>query len=505
MHETNRIFRYEFRKLGIRHNHLGIFGNPKTWLRDELKYQPGILARPTTWTFPGKLEYLPPLFHSMDQGFYYLTAFLLDDGAGFDDPTTAKSNVLNRVLSIGSLRRETKQFLFDKGGLYTSLLDGTEKAISPSLLPCWLFTKDQGKGVFELLYRSLNERQSGMSLVFEYWFRDPMAEARKARRSSRIFQHIFFSVVGVFHTLCRTLPCLILVPNTPQQGQVLQRSCPTDTLGNSVAILHRVWEDLLDSYPNIPAQSSWHWHGALPARSMSLIELALTAGYPITSRRLFFDGRFRSWPSLYHPDSDGGYHNPIECTDPTICAKLYHSQISQDHERHFIMQPLLNSVLTRVPPHKPRILDILVFNEFDLLRPGSREYNRLYQLGYRHSIMHSVEVLFLMLLVILLSIVGVIAIFVKVGSRFNATAISCLVILVVVPISLILAGLGCFVYWNARLAAQGGNRLFGTGKPYKGYSMQELGQALGRSLRMTARSNIRRRREEGEGSEIQLT
>ncbi|KAM5469352.1 hypothetical protein MferCBS49748_003023 [Microsporum ferrugineum] len=378
-------FAFEFSRLGIKHNHLGVFGDPVDWLINHRMYKTDNIRR-------SQSVYLPPLFFSMACGFNSLTVFLLNHGARLDGPVYVETspfcvtNVLDLALSFKYLRQDTAQFLFHNKGLYTNHL-GNEEQISPTLLPTSMFTEDGGRMVFELLHKCLYHNDPGIIERLSQRIIDITARSTNPRTTLQKIRDLFDKATSVI-----LLIALSLLSEFACLGPMVGPDMELNTIAQrgSFTILRQVWKELLHQYPGAQFRSQWSWRYMLPVRSMSMIELAITAGYKVEVAVLAGqDSRYR----LLH----GKLHrflafNHFDCTKE--CKALDHGTIC--HREHFVMELLLQDTIkhikqSRQPLHIPHLFDILFFNEFDMLKQGSPEAQELYSLGYRNSLLSSFD------------------------------------------------------------------------------------------------------------------
>ena len=387
---TDRCFySHEFRILGIPINHLSPSQGKEVWLQRQMEMA---LHKPLISSKKIIREYLPPLSHALDMGFYRLATFLLDSGADLNEPVSVMGNVFDRALSAPLISVDTIRFLFGQRGFYRKL-DGTMGQIHSKLLPLRLFDQENGRRVFDLIQDKYNQpslpapghilssfKKSG-SGIFGSKGTIFFAGLYESFRLLEIVLTPFSSLVS---HMCNSSPLCtgpdmmgneyLLYPDQPKQANEHERS------------LKKVWEYLLLKFDRTGVYPEWRWTSLLPHRSRSLLSLAATSPYTISETKLWYIATSFYWGTAkIHPFACCRFKKTFNSC--RICA-------SNDSSRHCRMDSTIKMVLNMyeqtVVEHRPSLIDIFLWNDYDLLPESYADI--LFEIGYRHSFFYFAEI-----------------------------------------------------------------------------------------------------------------
>lgn len=335
-------------------------------------------------------EYLPPLSHSLDMGFHRLATFLLDFGADLNESVSVMGNVLDRILSPPLITSDTVRFLFGQRGFY-SKLDGTMGQIHAGLLPLRLFDQGNGRHIFDLIQGKYNQPlQPTPYLVLSSTKKNGCGIF--GSKSTTLFAglKVFFRLLPIIFNpllslasyLCYSSPLSVRL----MENKYLLRPLQSKQANKHELSLKKVWGYLLREFHGTDVSSRVRWTGILPHRSRSLLSLAVTAPYTISETKLWYIATSYYWGSTETP-------HPFQCCldrDTFNSCRIYVS----DSPPHCRMDSTIRLVLKMyeetVSEHRPSLIDVFVWNDFDILPPIYA--GTLFDIGYRHSFLYFVEI-----------------------------------------------------------------------------------------------------------------
>jgi hypothetical protein len=175
---------------------------------------------------------------------------------------------------------------------------------------------------------------------------------------------------GPFFTQGMENPFL-LYPDQPEQANKYELS------------LEKVWTYLLQEFRDTDVAPRWRWASIVPHRSRSLLSLVITAPYTISEIKLWYIATSFYWGSAQtsHPFQCRGVEG--SCSRHSLDDFLQHCRMDS------VVKQALGIYEHRVTKHSPSLIDVFIWNDYDLLPPAYSD--TLFDLGYRHSFLYFVE------------------------------------------------------------------------------------------------------------------
>jgi hypothetical protein len=372
------LSRTQLKKLGLPHDHLQAL--------DEMR-ELGRVLNPSIYAMViGRdsdrgyyFEYLPPIFHAFDYGFYHLVRFLLDEGASLDKRVSLSSTLLDRVLSPLCIRQETIRFLFARDGDYITL-DGTSRSICPKALPKQLFTEGNGHQIFALVRGALTASEK------KHKFLSLLRWGRRLKSRPEISQGIGLLIMASINESQDILWPSFRVSYIQRMfysadlhtNRIWKPTHETLSYLGRSGVLTDIWKEMENLFPLATYQSAWYRRGLLPHRLPSLLILAAAFDSTIPTRQLHsvpvaFPGTarymsFDPWSELDFWTGEG------------------------ERQREEILGCAVQHVRNHPASYSPSLFEILLGNDFDFLAAGSAQADELFEMGYRHSVFYFFEV-----------------------------------------------------------------------------------------------------------------
>lgn len=463
--------------MGIPIDHLGPSQGREIWLQRQINME---LNKRLTSLHTPVAEYLPPLSHSLDMGFYQLATFLLDFGADLKETVSVRGSVFDRALSPPLITVDTVHFLFGQKGFYRKL-DGTIGRLHTTLLPLHLFDQGNGRRVFDLIHNKYNQplEPEPLQILSSVGKKDYYTFSSKL--------DLFLSCLDVFLDFIRIVfnPLTALVTYRNNSGVL---KVGWTELGNKFLLypdqpeqanrhelsLRSAWSYLVQEFPEADVSPRWRWTSILPHRSRSLLSLAITAPYTITEGKLWFIATSFYWESAKTL-------HPFQCCGCSCSLNSFH-----DLPQHCRMDTPIKKVLgiyeCTKRRHKPSFIDVFLWNDYDLL--PSTYADTLFNLGYRHSFLYFVELRIVSSILMLLFLLFL-AIYPTLMASFHFRhAIPTFIVFFTIPASFGIISCLWELISSWRHWCESGNFLWPmlTGKKrYTGYS---FGQAFGAIMRV---------------------
>jgi hypothetical protein len=372
---------HQFQKLGIPHTHLGALSYRSLWSPRGKAYKLHDFTSNILY-----VEHLTPLFLAMDYGFYHLARLLLCNGATLEDPVSMNYNVLGRLLSPLSLRKDHIRFLFEQEGTYMKEIDGEREQISSKLLPRRLFTKGNGHQLFSLTREGII--------------------ALQARKLTLIRVIRWVNLIKTFPGIGTLLNHLLLISrwfivdmafSVPYYFDALERHSMLNWGGrdllsstyaskmeelNRSGVFLQVWKELDRIFPNATYHSRWYWNQTFPQRIPSLITLAACFNARIPTHKL--QDMVVALPTMTAPTEE---NNPFSSRAPHRRGRVFTFPTQDIVDRavgHLCQKTIPNKLLLSFS-------EVFFANDYDILPPHSPEADTLYNLGYRHAALYFFE------------------------------------------------------------------------------------------------------------------